>query len=220
MKYMQAAFPMDPPRHSARLATWSPIAVAISTPLPALRAKIEALAQRAGAHVVAESRNYEILLLAVGSSTTLPESIPALSLLAPPAAHVCFLWTGSLPTQGTISRLTRAGVAGLLSLETDHRRFQAALQAIRTGLQVIDSCFTCEQVERLPKTNSSEALTEREQQVLAMMADGLANKEIASQLGISTHTVKFHISSILGKLGASSRTEAVSIGMRSGRVVI
>jgi DNA-binding CsgD family transcriptional regulator len=53
-----------------------------------------------------------------------------------------------------------------------------------------------------------------------MMADGLGNKEIAARLGISTHTVKFHISSILGKLGAGSRTEAVSIGMRTGRVLI
>jgi len=211
---------MDSPRRSAHLTNLPPIAVAISAPLPVLRAKIETLAERAGAHVVTESRKFEILLLAVESSTTLPESIPALSLLAPRAAHVCFLWTGVPPTQGTISRLTRAGVGGLLSLETDHRKFQAALQAIRTGLQVIDSCFTNRQVKGVETMSSSEALTEREQQVLAMMADGLANKEIASRLGISTHTVKFHISSILGKLGASSRTEAVSIGLRSGRVVI
>jgi DNA-binding NarL/FixJ family response regulator len=70
------------------------------------------------------------------------------------------------------------------------------------------------------KENFKEELTEREQQVLSMMADGLGNKEIAARLGISTHTVKFHISSILGKLGAGSRTEAVSIGMRTGRVLI
>jgi DNA-binding CsgD family transcriptional regulator len=52
------------------------------------------------------------------------------------------------------------------------------------------------------------------------MAEGLANKEISSRLGISTHTVKFHISSILGKFNAASRTEAVSIGVKSGRLVI
>ena len=69
-------------------------------------------------------------------------------------------------------------------------------------------------------SSSPEELTDREQEVLTMLAEGLSNKEISSRLSISTHTVKFHISSILGKLGAGSRTEAVSIGMRSGRVAI
>jgi DNA-binding NarL/FixJ family response regulator len=53
-----------------------------------------------------------------------------------------------------------------------------------------------------------------------MMAQGLGNKEIASQLGISDHTVKFHISSIFAKLGASSRTEAVTVGIRQGLIMI
>jgi DNA-binding NarL/FixJ family response regulator len=51
-----------------------------------------------------------------------------------------------------------------------------------------------------------------------LLADGLGNKEIAARLGISEHTIKFHIRSILGKLGASSRTEAVSRGLRSGLI--
>ena len=53
-----------------------------------------------------------------------------------------------------------------------------------------------------------------------MMADGLGNKEIAWQLQISEHTVKFHVSSIVGKLGASSRTEAVTHGLRRGLIMI
>jgi DNA-binding NarL/FixJ family response regulator len=55
-------------------------------------------------------------------------------------------------------------------------------------------------------------------EVLGLMARGLANKQIAAQLGISEHTVKFHLSSIYTKLGANSRTEAVSIGTRMGLI--
>ena len=53
-----------------------------------------------------------------------------------------------------------------------------------------------------------------------MLAAGLSNKEIAARLNISDHTVKFHVASILGKLGAGSRTEAVSLGIRRGLVLL
>ncbi|MFL6350641.1 MAG: response regulator transcription factor [Bryobacteraceae bacterium] len=65
-----------------------------------------------------------------------------------------------------------------------------------------------------------EALTRRELQVLRMLADGLGNKEIAGQLNISDHTAKFHVAQILAKLHVSSRTEAVSVGIRRGLVPI
>ena len=64
----------------------------------------------------------------------------------------------------------------------------------------------------------AESLTPRESEVLRLLADGLGNKEIAARMNVSEHTVKFHIRSILGKLGASSRTEAVSRGLRSGLI--
>ena len=66
----------------------------------------------------------------------------------------------------------------------------------------------------------SEEITSRETEVLRMLAEGLANKEIGARLGISEHTVKFHISSILDKLGASTRTEAVTLGIRRGLIPI
>jgi ATP/maltotriose-dependent transcriptional regulator MalT len=65
-----------------------------------------------------------------------------------------------------------------------------------------------------------EALTTREHDVLALVADGLSNREIASRLSISDHTVKFHLASIFGKLGASTRTEAVQRGLRLGVIDI
>ena len=65
-----------------------------------------------------------------------------------------------------------------------------------------------------------ESLTAREHEVLALVADGLPNREIAARLGISDHTVKFHLASIFGKLGVSTRTEAVQRGLRLGVIDI
>jgi DNA-binding NarL/FixJ family response regulator len=66
--------------------------------------------------------------------------------------------------------------------------------------------------------DGDEALTRRELSVLRLVAHGLGNKEIASELGISTHTVKYHLASLLAKLGVHSRTEAVTLGLRKGLV--
>jgi two-component system nitrate/nitrite response regulator NarL len=100
----------------------------------------------------------------------------------------------------------------------------AALFAAAQGLTVL----TPAQAELIlsfspapqPAAPMPEALTPRETQVLRMMARGLANKEIAEQLGISDHTAKFHVASILSKLQAGSRTEAVTTGIRTGLIPI
>lgn len=65
-----------------------------------------------------------------------------------------------------------------------------------------------------------EDLTPREHEVLTLLADGLHNREIAERLGVSEHTVKFHLGAIFGKLGASTRTEAVQKGLRMGVIEI
>ena len=64
------------------------------------------------------------------------------------------------------------------------------------------------------------ALTPRETEVLRLLADGASNKIIAFKLGISDHTVKFHVTSILSKLNAGSRTEAVTLGVRMGLIYL
>lgn len=217
---MRTAFVADVPRKTASWDVNAPLTVVISAGSASLRARIETLARRSGALVATASERYDVLLVSLDASTPLQSSLEPLSLLTTSAAKVCVM-SEKNPPRGMISRLLRARVAGVVPIDISAARLQSALRAIHAGLQVIDPAVTREDSEsRAVATSSPEELTEREQEVLAMLAEGLSNKEISSRLAISTHTVKFHISSILGKLGATSRTEAVSIGIRSGRVAI
>ena len=121
----------------------------------------------------------------------------------------------------------RLGIRAVLSADIGRAQLLAALHAVSVGLVVtsadeIDGIISSDQkasaatgVEEL-----LEPLTPRELEVLRVLALGLANKEIGSKLGISEHTVKFHVAAILGKLGASSRTEAVAIGIRRGLIFV
>ncbi len=110
-----------------------------------------------------------------------------------------------------------------LPLNASGAEIAAALIAVANDLTVL----TGPQVRRWlpgiePNRDSREtfveSLTPREVQVLRMLADGLGNKELADRLGISEHTIKFHVAQILAKLGAASRTEAVTIGIKRGLV--
>jgi two-component system, NarL family, response regulator YdfI len=120
----------------------------------------------------------------------------------------------------------RSGVRAILPRQATADEIVAAIEASVVGLvvlhpdalnSVLSPTTSGDQPELDP---SDQILTPREIEVLRMIAEGLGNKEIASQLGISDHTVKFHISSIFAKLGASSRTEAVTIGIRGGMILV
>lgn len=124
----------------------------------------------------------------------------------------------------------RDGVRAVLPNDVSPEQLVAALQAAANGLLVLHPAQVAAQVTangfgsapaRSRELNElAEPLTPRESEVLQMLAGGLANKEIAAKLAISEHTVKFHVASILGKLGAATRTEAVSIGIRRGLVLL
>jgi len=143
----------------------------------------------------------------------------------------------STPTvllSGQIHALLRKRAAALhihsvLPLKVTADQLLAAIQATVTGLAVTLKPFRQTEDPYTasnraggigPEGSLAEHLTARETVVLSLMALGLGNKEIASRLDISEHTAKFHVSSIRAKLGASSRTEAVTIGMTRGLVAI
>ena len=119
----------------------------------------------------------------------------------------------------------RAGVRVVLPSDIPPDQLVAALEAAAAGLIVlhpveVEAMFPAAEPASRPLAELAEPLTPRESEVLQMLASGLANKEIAARLSISEHTVKFHVASILGKLGAGSRTEAVSLGIRRGLVLL
>jgi DNA-binding NarL/FixJ family response regulator len=113
---------------------------------------------------------------------------------------------------------------GVLRVETSAEELQAAVRAVYEGLIVgapalLEPFLSQEQVISAPNGEQQPAsLTDRENQVLQLLARGLPNKQIAVQLGISEHTVKFHIASIYTKLQATNRTEAVRSGVLRGLI--
>jgi len=116
-----------------------------------------------------------------------------------------------------------APVSAILARDAEADDLLLALQAAEAGLVLLHPTSARGLVsEGLPPPANGmiEELTARECQVLRLVSAGLGNKEIADQLAISEHTVKFHISSILGKLNVASRTEAVSLGIRRGIIPI
>jgi len=129
------------------------------------------------------------------------------------------------PAHGWLAEAVRAGVGAILPTGASPEQLVAAMQAATAGLVVmyrgeIDSTFPAPAPASRPFAELAEPLTRREREVLQMLASGLGNKEIATRLTISEHTVKFHVASILGKLGAASRTEAVALGIRHGLVLL
>jgi two-component system, NarL family, nitrate/nitrite response regulator NarL len=141
-----------------------------------------------------------------------------LVLLLPDEAHAAEAWS--------------AGARGLLRRDVEPARLAAGLVAATQGLGVVDPSFIAalapaavddEAASRAGGHGSfalAERLTPRELVVLRLMAEGLPNKTIALRLGISEHTVKFHVNAILGKLGVASRTEAVVHATRLGLILL
>jgi two-component system, NarL family, response regulator YdfI len=120
----------------------------------------------------------------------------------------------------------RSGVRAILPRDSSAPEIHSAIHAAVKGLVLLDGDLARElgtlrrPANSEPGAEAFEELTDREVDVLRLLAEGLGNKEVASRLGISDHTVKFHISSILSKLGAGSRTEAVTIGIRMGLILL
>jgi len=142
---------------------------------------------------------------------------------APPAV---LLLTDGDPGLARLLIGLQARAWGILPLDSSAEELLAALNALHNGLLVgppalVEPLLSPALLDGKPMMESPiEPLTERELQVLQLLAQGLANKQIAAALGISEHTVKFHVSGIYAKLGAASRTEAVRLGVRQGLIVL
>ena len=157
-----------------------------------------------------------------GQDRTLPEEILKLSEEAPVAI---VLLVDDANSERDLDAL-RNGVRAVLPRNMSPVGIVAGVEAVGAGLAVL----LPEGVDTLLRESTAshravspplvEALTPREIEVLGMMVEGWGNKEISTRLGISEHTVKFHVASIMGKLNASSRTEAVTSGIRHGLIML
>jgi len=160
-------------------------------------------------------------ILLVGWETGQAEEIALLAeTLGPAGIPVVLL--GEAPSPAELNVLLRAGVRGFLLSDATSDDVGAAIDVVTRDFLVLDAVLSRAlstpgvPTPLLGDINPAEPLTEREQEVLQLLASGLPNKAIARRLNVTEHTVKFHVGSILAKLGASSRTEAVTRAARQG----
>lgn len=180
------------------------IRVRVDTTSTATRAGIEALLR--------DEPSIEIVGSASPADVVVREDLPdASDMLA--EAPIVLLNDESSPQE-----LLRWGARAALPRSASAAQIIAAIQAVSAGLVALPA-------ENVPAFAAAadpiaEHLTAREMDVLEMLAEGLSNKLIADRLGISEHTAKFHVNSILAKLNAGTRTEAVMRGLRLGLIKI
>ena len=126
------------------------------------------------------------------------------------------------PTDSALlNSVLRSGIRGAISSDATPEEIESAVQAVNAGLVVTTPTSLAGVLPPPPITQElAEPLSGRELEVLDLMTEGLSNKLIAHRLNISEHTVKTHVASIFAKLGASSRTEAVSQAIRRGLVML
>src|SRR5512133_217405 len=130
---------------------------------------------------------------------------------------------GGDPSVAAAREALQAGVRGFLLRDASPDEIVEAVRAVAAGLVVLHPRAARDLAAgpgTTPPSAPEEPLTARELEVLQLMAQGLPSKTIGARLHISEHTVKFHVGSILGKLGAASRTEAVALAIRRGLLAV
>jgi len=209
----------------------------IAAASPVVRAGLEALlARSASLAIVAatsgdtladdiETHEPQVVLLAVEPrDDSLPNVVTriALSPDAVPRTPAVVLLADA-PSLAWTADALRAGARSVLPRDATPDEIIAALEAAAAGLVTLPADLAIDLVSTTRGTRPagpSTPLTRRETEVLGFLAEGLANKNIAARLGISEHTVKTHVASILTKLDAFSRAEAVAIGARQGLILL
>lgn len=211
------------------------IRVFIAAPSTLARGALETLIARRDVKVVGSAENLESfleqftefeagVLLVDASGESLAATIELLRS-SEIASEIAVIVLADWTPRESVAQALRAGVRAALPLNVSSGQLFAALQAATEGLvvvhpQEVNDILPVAAPLSQPPAELAEPLTRREREVLRMLAGGLANKEIAARLNISDHTVKFHVASVLGKLGAATRTEAVALGIRRGLVLL
>lgn len=188
--------------------------------------EVEVVGQAAGASdllALAAAHAPDVALLELeGSGDDLGSAIPSLVRDAPETGILVICDADSAWIAGVV----RDGVNGVLPRDAESAEIAAAVRATAEGLLVLPAATarallpTGAPSAPIAAATGAEALTARELEVLRLLSEGLGNKEIARRLQISEHTVKFHVGAVMAKLGASSRTEAVTLSARRGLIML
>ena len=182
---------------------------------PGLRVAVSGLAQLV--HRLEDERP-ALVVLALAS----PDLVRTLDQLRQFPSQPAVVLLSSDPRAAWTVQARRAGIRAVLGSDATAEELLAAIAAVRAGLvafhpDVLKSSAAAHSAE---PGGDATTLTSREVEILGLMAEGMSNRAIADRLGISSHTAKFHVASILAKLGAGSRTEAVTFGVRQGLIVL
>jgi DNA-binding NarL/FixJ family response regulator len=151
------------------------------------------------------------------------DGVDALKTLRDNGVSVRAIVFTAFDTDERILGAVQAGAQGYLLKGAPREELFNAIRIVHSGASLLQPVVASKLLRQVsqPKNQTSnhvETLTPRESEVLQLLAQGLQNKEIATKLVISERTVKFHVSSIMGKLGAGNRTEAVTLAAQQGLV--
>jgi DNA-binding NarL/FixJ family response regulator len=132
---------------------------------------------------------------------------------------------GLMPLQEDVADYVRAGASGFLMKDASFEEFVATIRAVAGGAEVLPPALTTSLFTQIAQNSSrgsrarlleSVRLTERERQVIALLGEGLSNKEIAARMHIAVHTVKSHVHNVLEKLALHSRLEVAAFSHATG----
>lgn len=212
----------NPTLPASAVATANPVRVALVTDDPLLRSALTGLLAQLGDSRVVPLADADVVLWDPGlDSERALGRMRELGALKVPAVAVI-----ASPTH--LAPALAAGAKGVVLRGDVGPDLGAALAAVQRGLTVIDAALapaltasgpTPRPLTGKPRAGGGE-LTDRERQVVTLLAEGLSNKLIADRLGISDHTAKFHVNGVMAKLGAGTRTEAVVEAVRRGLVTL
>lgn len=146
------------------------------------------------------------------------DGITAIGILRRDLPDIEIIALTSVLEDTSVFNAMRAGATGYLLKDTEAEELCRAIKAAAAGQVQLSPQAAARLLREVPAPDSPEQLTERETDVLRLLAQGMANKEIAVALTIGEKTVKTHVSNILGKLGVVSRTQAALYAVRIGLV--
>jgi DNA-binding NarL/FixJ family response regulator len=216
------------------------IRVLVAAGSPVVRAGLEVVIAGAGGYELARaggvhpaeladaaaSSGADVLVveLAAGDDLPLPLAGDASVSIGGPAVVLLV----DRPGAAWVADVLRAGALAVLPRDARPEEITAAVDAAAAGLVVLPAALAVELAARSadgaapePRLPSADpGLTPREREVLELLARGMGNKGVARVLGISEHTVKAHVGAVFEKLGASTRAEAVAIGVRTGLLLL